>query len=173
MIEDRRTDMLLTIARYGLRFAIVVMGLTILIALFAVVALLFFPSQGITEQLAAAPAITLPVIFVVVAIATVMLTLSIRFALELGRIVRTVQQGDPFEPVNAARLARMGWLALGVTISGWLLMPLAMWLEQYFEELSVGNGPELSGLVLSVTLFILARVFRHGAAMRDDLQGTV
>jgi hypothetical protein len=173
MLKDRRTDMLLTIARYGLRFAIVVMGLTILIALCAVVALLFFPSQGITEQLAAAPAITLPVIFVVVAIATVMLTLSIRFALELGRIVRTVQQGDPFEPANADRLARMGWLTLGVTISGWLLRPLVLWLEQHFEELSVGNGPELSGLVLSATLFILARVFRHGAAMRDDLQGTV
>jgi hypothetical protein len=173
MIEDRRTDLLLTIARYGLRFAIVVMGLTILIALLAIGALLFFPSQGIAEQLAAAPAITLPVIFVAVAIATVMLTLSIRFALELGRIVRTVQQGDPFEPANADRLARMGWLALGVTISGWLLVPLAFWLEQYFEELSVGNGPELSGLVLSATLFILARVFRHGAAMRDDLQGTV
>ncbi len=26
---------------------------------------------------------------------------------------------------------------------------------------------------LALLLFILARVFRHGAAMRDDLEGTV
>jgi len=173
MPEDRRTDMLLTVTRYGLRFAVIVMGITLLMAVFATVALLFFPGQAVADQLAAAPAITLPVIFAAVAVGIVMLALSIRFALELGRIVRTVQQGDPFEPANADRLARMGWLALGVTISGWLLMPLASWLEQYFNELSAGNGPELGGLVLSATLFILARVFRHGAAMRDDLQGTV
>jgi hypothetical protein len=31
----------------------------------------------------------------------------------------------------------------------------------------------LFGLVVGLVLFILARVFRHGAAMREDLEGTV
>ena len=32
---------------------------------------------------------------------------------------------------------------------------------------------DFGGLILILTLFILARVFRHGAAMREDLEGTV
>jgi hypothetical protein len=34
-------------------------------------------------------------------------------------------------------------------------------------------GVSLGGLLLALTLFILARVFRQGAAMREDLEGTV
>lgn len=41
------------------------------------------------------------------------------------------------------------------------------------EALVSGEDFSLSSLFLSLTLFILARVFRHGAAMRDDLEGTV
>lgn len=32
---------------------------------------------------------------------------------------------------------------------------------------------DLGGIILAITLFILARVFRQGAAMRNDLEGTV
>ena len=31
----------------------------------------------------------------------------------------------------------------------------------------------LPGILMVIILFILARVFRHGAAMREDLEGTV
>ena len=173
MLQDRRTDMLLTISRHALRIAIAVMVAAMVVVAWAMIALFFFPARRIAEQLAAAPAITLPLIFLSAGIVIGMLVLSLRFAMELGRIVHTVQTGDPFEPANADRLARMGWLALGVTIAGWLLFPLVSWLTQYFEGLSVGGGPSLGGVALAVTLFILARVFRHGAAMRDDLEGTV
>lgn len=173
MPKDRRTDMLLTISRHALRIAIAVIAAAMVLVAWALVALLFFPARHIAEQLAAAPTITLPLIFLSAGIGIVMLALSLRFALELGRIVHTVQTGDPFEPGNADRLARMGWLALGVTVASWLLFPLVSWLAQYFEEISVGGGTSLGGLALAVTLFILARVFRHGAAMRDDLEGTV
>ena len=173
MLQDRRTDMLLTISRHALRIAIAVMVAAMVVVAWAMIALFFFPARRIAEQLAAAPAITPPLIFLSAGIVIVMLVLSLRFAMELGRIVHTVQTGDPFEPANADRLARMGWLALGVTIASWLLFPLVSWLAQYFEEISVGGGTSLGGLALAVTLFILARVFRHGAAMRDDLEGTV
>jgi Zn-dependent protease with chaperone function len=36
-----------------------------------------------------------------------------------------------------------------------------------------GFGFDFSGIILVVTLFILARVFRQGAEMRADLEGTV
>ena len=32
---------------------------------------------------------------------------------------------------------------------------------------------DLDGLFIVLVLFILARIFRHGATMRDDLEGTV
>ena len=32
---------------------------------------------------------------------------------------------------------------------------------------------DLTGFLIVLVLFILARVFRHGAAMREDLEGTV
>jgi hypothetical protein len=173
MLQDRRTDLLLTISRHVLRIVIAILGLIIAAALGAMIALLFFPSRSMTAQLAAAPDITMPVIFASVAIGILMLVLSVRFMIELGRIVRTVQQGDPFDPENADRLARMGWLALAVTIARWGLVPLVSWLAQYLDGIYVREVPEFGGLALAVTLFILARVFRHGAAMRDDLEGTV
>jgi hypothetical protein len=118
MLQDRRTDLLLTISRHVLRIVIAILGLIIAAALGAMIALLFFPSRSMTAQLAAAPDITMPVIFASVAIGILMLVLSVRFMIELGRIVRTVQQGDPFDPENADRLARMGWLALALRRRG-------------------------------------------------------
>lgn len=173
MLQDRRTDMLLTVSRHVLRVAIAFMIAMMALVVWALAALLFFPSRTIAAELAAAPPAALPLIFACAAVGLGMLFLSIRFARELGRIVCTVQQGDPFDPVNATRLARMGWLALAITLAGWLLLPFVSWLSSHFEEINVGGGSSLGGAALAATLFILARVFRHGAAMRDDLAGTV
>jgi hypothetical protein len=37
----------------------------------------------------------------------------------------------------------------------------------------VEGGVDFGGIILVLTLFVLARVFKHGAAMREDLEGTV
>jgi hypothetical protein len=37
----------------------------------------------------------------------------------------------------------------------------------------IGFGLSPAGVAFVLLLFILARVFRQGAAMRDDLEGTV
>ena len=52
----------------------------------------------------------------------------------------------------------------------------ALYIAKLFEDhdgVTIDAGLDLSGIVLVVVLFILARVFRHGAAMRADLEGTV
>jgi hypothetical protein len=54
---------------------------------------------------------------------------------------------------------------------------IAAWLQPYAEKVGAdfttnadfGGG----GLLLTLVLFILARVFRKGAEMRADLEGTV
>ena len=96
----------------------------------------------------------------------------------LRRIIRTVGEGDPFQPKNAERLRNMGWLMLATQV---LVIPaaaLGVYLAQFADEMDdaqidVDGGFDLTGLLLVIILFILARVFRHGAAMREDLEGTV
>ena len=103
---------------------------------------------------------------------------------KLRRIIGTVGEGDPFQPENATRLSQMGWLMLGTQLA---IIPagfIAIQLTRYADAIektgvenfhfSMGNGDlDMTALLLVVILFILARVFRHGAAMREDLEGTV
>ena len=96
----------------------------------------------------------------------------------LRAIIATVGEGDPFQPQNAVRLAQMAWLMLGIQVFFLLAVPLGLELARYSDEadsvqVSADSNLDLSGLLLVVVLFILARVFRHGAAMREDLEGTV
>ena len=96
----------------------------------------------------------------------------------LRRIIDTVAEGDPFQARNAGRLSRMGWLMLGVQLLMFPATALGIRLSRFADEVgepdvSVGGGFDLTALLLVIILFILARVFRHGAAMRDDLEGTV
>lgn len=97
---------------------------------------------------------------------------------KLRKIIETVGDGDPFAPINADRLSQMAWIGLGVQV---LLVPAAAlgvliskWAAQFENaDFHIGAGFDLTGILLVVLLFILARVFRHGAAMREDLEGTV
>lgn len=96
----------------------------------------------------------------------------------LRKIIATVGEGDPFAPENADRLSLMGWLMLGVQLALIPATALGIALARFASELedvhlTVDGGLDLEGVLLVIILFILARVFRHGAAMREDLQGTV
>lgn len=96
----------------------------------------------------------------------------------LRRIIATVGEGDPFAPANANRLSLMGWLMLGVQLALIPATALGIQLARYADEaedmhFTVDGGMDLTGILLVIILFILARVFRHGAAMREDLEGTV
>jgi ABC-type transport system involved in multi-copper enzyme maturation permease subunit len=101
------------------------------------------------------------------------------FFRRLREIINTVSNGDPFEPANSGRLNQMAWLMLSVQLLVLPAIPLALELAKVGEEvgedlgLSVDGGLDLSGILMVIILFILARVFRHGAAMREDLEGTV
>ncbi len=90
-------------------------------------------------------------------------------------IIGSVAAGDPFAPANADRLSRMGWTVLAIQV---LAVPLGL-LEYRLQTLLQPDQSIIAfsfadnGLILAMVLFVLARVFRHGAAMREDLEGTV
>lgn len=105
-----------------------------------------------------------------------LLALGVYFLILLKRIIDSVGLGDPFVPANGDRLARMGWITLAGQVASLPVGGLAMWLESVAGgkgQSDVDFGFSGSGILLMVVLFVLARVFRHGAAMREDLEGTV
>lgn len=101
------------------------------------------------------------------------LYLWIRFMMVLRKALISVNEEDPFVEENADRLARMGWIALA--IQG-IVIPLGIG-AKLAKEASEGESVTLAmdggGLMLVLTLFILSRIFKRGAEMRAELEGTV
>ncbi len=97
---------------------------------------------------------------------------------KLRAIITSVGEGDPFTPENATRLNFMAWLLLGIQV---LMIPamaigltFARWADSVEDaEISIEAGLSIEGILMVIVLFILARVFKHGTAMREDLEGTV
>lgn len=104
-----------------------------------------------------------------------MVALAFQSLLHLRRIIDSVALGDPFAPVNAERLTRMGWLTAATQVVsvpiGVLAHSVGVSLRNIVGHPEFGAG--LGGVLMALLLFILARVFRQGAAMREDLEGTV
>lgn len=97
------------------------------------------------------------------------------FVRRLAQVIDTVGDGDPFIIDNADRLTRMAWLAMAVEL---VLIPAAIlssWAESNLPagHFELHSDVSLTGFILAVVLFILARVFRKGAEMRAELEGTV
>lgn len=97
---------------------------------------------------------------------------------KLRGIIASVADGDPFVPENADRLTAMAWLMLGTyLLAGVLTLVSALvvdWVSQFEDvHFTATLGFDFTSLLLIIVLFILARVFRRGAEMRADLEGTV
>lgn len=107
--------------------------------------------------------------------ALVVLGLIYDFVCRLAQVIATVGEGDPFIAANAERLTRMAWLALAVQLLSVATALLVGWTEHHVDPdiFKFESDVSLSGLGLSLVLFILARVFREGARMRAELEGTV
>lgn len=92
---------------------------------------------------------------------------------QLQRLIGSVSDGDPFAPVNAERLTRMGWLTVAIQLLAIPVGGIGHWLESAVKEATHDFGISLGGFLLALVLFILARVFRHGTTLRAELEGTV
>jgi len=174
------SDPLLTAAKVILALGVALFVFVMAMVLIGIGALLTVERGEILAELARAGAPDSAYWAVVVALVLIggLMFLGLRFVLELRGIVRSVDNGDPFEPANAQRLQRMGWLIVGGYALGLVLGAIAAWIKRVAGDagrLDVDANFDLGGggILLILTLFILARVFRHGAAMREELEGTV
>ena len=175
-------DPLLASARIVLVFFIAVLGFAAAaITLGAPTVLIFqdrivaaFAAEGVTGAARIFPA--LPIVMLGVA---ALLALGVYFLVVLRRIVNSVGEGDPFVPVNASRLSRMAWAVFAGQVLSIPIGRAVLWIATIVadekDHVHVGDdfGVTSSGLLLMLVLFILARVFRRGAEMREELEGTV
>ena len=89
----------------------------------------------------------------------------------LRQIVRSVEAGSPFSPANGRALRRIGWGLLALQLIdlgfGWVSARMGE------EGGPFGWSFGLTGWLAVLLLFVLAEVFEHGAAIDDELAGTV
>jgi hypothetical protein len=177
-------DPLLATAKGILWFLMGTMLIATVACLVAIPTMHIFQHDIMVALTKEAPKLSMPqflwVITAILACTVVLLLILFRVFQLLKRIVDTVGEGDPFVPDNATRLTQMAWLSLGVQIASMVIGIVATWLEGVAGDASdhgihieIYDGISGNGLLLMLILFILARVFRQGAAMRAELEGTV
>ena len=179
-----REDPLLGIARAVLTF---LMGLTIFVgaAIAIVVPVVVLNQDRVLAEFSPSPSTmagsdvigaggdVIGAILAVLVLVAGIVALSFLFMRHLRRIVDSVRQGDPFIPENAMRLRSMAWLSIVLQVVALFAGTVTMWLEVATKNLKANYDISIGGILLPLVLFILARVFRRGAEMREELEGTV
>jgi hypothetical protein len=100
-----------------------------------------------------------------------------KFFRTLRSVIDSVHQGSPLSFANAANLNYMAKLLCGALIlgliadigGGYFMPDTANGGFDYYEVIS----NFLTTLLPILLLFILSRIFAHGAEMQDELEGTV
>ena len=90
----------------------------------------------------------------------------------LTALVRDAQVGIAFSEANAQRLGTIAWALLVINLIDLAYGQLALWASTQSGEY-FGWTLSLTGWFAVPLLFVLAKVFREGAVMREDLEGTV
>jgi hypothetical protein len=100
------------------------------------------------------------------ALLTVMLLLTVQ-------IVNSAET-DPFVEANARRLMQIGWLLLTMQVVGFAAtMIMSLFPKELNAHIEVGFDLSPIGILAALLIFVLAQIFRRGAQMRDELEGTV
>lgn len=126
---------------------------------------------------AGAPAGTYWLLVVALVMIMGLVMLAYRFFDELSGVIASVKEGEPFHADNAVRLNRMGWISVAAHALGLVIGAMVAWCAPYIHKIGGHSDLEFGidggGLLLTLILFVLARVFRRGAEMREELEGTV
>jgi hypothetical protein len=88
-------------------------------------------------------------------------------------IVETVNAGDPFVLENAERLQTIAWSIVTLQLMHVAVVVLANGVWMGDQQIDIGDKFAITPWLTILLLFVLARVFDHGARMRDELAATV
>ncbi len=167
-------DPLLALVRIILSFAMIG-ALAAGAAFTAAIPAIFGWRENVVARLVGqgAPPETIWAIAALLLMSAVISALAFYFLRHLFRLIGSVGEGDPFVPINARRLSFMAWICVAIHV---VAIPMAMignWAADVTKDVHFNVDMPLAGLFLALVLFILARVFREGTRMRDDLEGTI
>jgi Protein of unknown function (DUF2975) len=177
-----RNDLLLLIGKVLTLVIQGVMGLSVAVITLCIPAVALFQGSINADSIVefGPNAVPIPALSVIALLACALLVVVLVFLFfgKLRGIIDTVAAGDPFVPDNADRLSVMAWLQIGIYLASLATAGaaahLGSWLSQYTDvKVDASVDVDVPSILLVIILFILARVFRHGAAMREDLEGTV
>ena len=104
-------------------------------------------------------------------IATVPLNVAILD--RLLAIVDSVRAGDPFVLENADRLTAIAWIVVALEVIHLLIGVSIRVIEKTGQPIDIDWKFSFAPYIAVLLLFVLAKVFEHGARMRADLEGTV
>ena len=90
---------------------------------------------------------------------------------KLKEIVETVRQGDPFVAENADRLRVIAWALLVTQVMHLVFGAMVHIARSANAEMEWEFS--LTGWLAVLLLFVLARVFKEGARLRDDLEAMI
>ena len=88
-------------------------------------------------------------------------------------MVETVRMGDPFVAANAERLQSIAWVLVALQILSIVIGAIGKAISTAAHPVDLDAGFSINGWLAVLLTFVLARVFAHGALMREDLEGTV
>ena len=90
----------------------------------------------------------------------------------LRAMIRDAEAGEVFSLPSIARLRTVALCLLGISVADLVFGLASVEVSQETGEY-LGWSPSLSIWLVSGLLFVLARIFAEGIAMREDLEGTV
>lgn len=85
----------------------------------------------------------------------------------LLRFIDSARNGDPFVPENGVRLRRIAWLLLAINVGTNVTITLALTGAVKLPPVS------FTAVITVLMIFVIARIFDTGTAMRAELQETV
>ena len=88
-------------------------------------------------------------------------------------MVETVRAGDPFVAANAERLQAIAWVLVALQLLSMVIGAIGRAVSTPAHPVHLDAGFSINGWLAVLLTFVLARVFAHGALMREDLEGTV
>lgn len=120
----------------------------------------------------AQPGVVLADIRLVLLVATASAVPAHILFVRLSAILRSVEAGDAFAAANGDRLRDIGWALLALQVLdlgfGWVAFRVSTSTDEY-----LGWSFSVAGWLSVLLVFVLARVWTKGSAMRDELEGTV
>lgn len=119
------------------------------------------------------PGIIQPQLLWMMAVLAAILAVAAFVLRQLQAMVASAATGDPFIPANAARLRRIGWSLVAAQLLAVPLHMIASSIAAVHSEFANMGGIDLTNILAILLAFVLAAVFEQGAAMRDELEGTV